>query len=210
MQLIFARIIFLLGVSFMFTSVVHASGGGHGDEKPKEEKKDAHADPHGGGGHEEAAPPAPVGPQRKYNPGTVTMFPAEITGTDLITGEKFSLKTKEGRVTLVFFIASWSDPCQQVITEIKAVANRYSSIYTDVVYVFAHDTKDDAKGFAKEHKIVGRMTLATNDILKNFKNPQIPAAYVSDRKLYLGNRFLKMTSKELSELDKYLMKVTAL
>lgn len=178
-----------------------ASASGGGEAKPA-------AEGHGGG--EAAKPTPPPGPSRKYNPGPVESFPTEISGVDLKSGKSTSYKPQRGRATLIFFIASWCEPCQQVMPRIKTIATKYSDTYTDVIYVFAHDTREDAAGFAKEHKLAGKMILAGHEILKAFKNPPLPTVYVSDRYLYLGNRFLKTSTADLEELDKYLAKLTIL
>lgn len=185
----------LATVLFLGTaSLSYASGGGGGEH----------------GDTAEPAPAVPVGPKRQYNPGTVEMFPTDISGVDLKTGKNFTYKVERGRVALVFFVASWCEPCQQLMPQLKNVAQKFGPRYTDVIYVFAHDTKDDASGFAKEHKLTGRMLLANHEILKSFKNPPLPSVYSSDRYTYMGNRFLKITPKEISELEDYLSKLTAL
>lgn len=158
----------------------------------------------------EAVPEAPIGPQRKYNPGTVALFPAAITGIELKSGKATTVKQKRGRSTLVFFVASWCEPCQQLMPQIKNVAKKYEGRYTDILYVFAHDTREDASGFAKEHKLSGTMVLANHDILKSFKNPPLPAVYVGDRYNYLADRALKMTPADLAAIDDHLEKLTAL
>ena len=203
---------FLTHVLLMIYSLIsmRAFAEGGGEAKP-ETKSEA---PKGGEGEhksegEAAAPPAPVGPSRKYVPGTVAPFP-EFTGTDLKTGEPYNFKPQRGRATLVIFIASWCEPCQELMPKLKSLAIKYDGIYTDVIYVFAHDTKADATGFAKEHKLSGHVLLATNDILKAFKNPELPSVYVSDRYMYLGNRYLKIDSAKIEELDKYMAKLTVL
>lgn len=186
----------------------------HEEKKPAahEEKKSEHGGgEHGGGEHGEAtAPPAPIGPSRHYNPGPVEDFPKTISGVDVTTGKNFTYKSKRGRSAMVFFIASWCESCQQLMPQIKVVDHKFSKSYTDVIYVFAHDTKTDAAGFAKEHKLAGNLILADHEILKQFKNPTLPAVYVSDRYNYLGNRFIKFTAADLQSLTEYMTKLTLL
>ncbi len=169
-----------------------------------EPAKDPHAAPAAD------APPAPVGPRREYNPGPTTPFPEKIEGVNLINNNPFTLSPIRGRALMAIFIASWCEPCQQLMSQIKTVSEKYSNVYTDVVFIFAHDTLSDARGFAKEHKLTGNLTLATHNILKEFKNPELPAVYVSDRYKYMGNRFLKMTSDDIVKLETYMSKLTAL
>lgn len=189
-----------LAFALLLSATSYASGGGGHDEKPA--AKDAHG--------EAAEPPAPIGPSRHYNPGKVELFPQEISGIDITTGENFTYKTKRGRATMVFFVASWCESCQQLMPKIKVVAQKFARSYTDVIYVFAHDTKADAAGFAKEHKLAGRMLLANHEILKAFKNPTLPAVYVGDRYNYIGNRFIKFTPADLQALNEYMTKLTLL
>ena len=178
-----------------------AEGGGH-EEKPAAKSE------HSGG--EAAAPAAPAGPNRHYNPGPVEPFPKEITGVDILTGDIYTYKATRGRVPMVFFVASWCDSCQQLMPQIKVLAGKFSKSYTDVIYIFAHDTKSDAAAFAKEHKLSGHLLLADHEILKSFKNPSLPAAYIGDRYNYIGNRFLKFTAADLATLNDYMTKLTLL
>lgn len=208
MKAFIQQLIVITAAAFMGSAFANE----HADEKKPaeghgEEKK---AEGHGESGGHDAPPPAPVGPSRNYNPGPVEPFPKEISGTNLQSGKTQTIVPKKGRVTVVFFIASWCEPCQQLMPKIKITAAKYSNIYTDVIYVFAHDTKEDAAGFAKEHKLTGTMLLANHEILKSFKNPPLPAVYVGDRYTYLSNRYLKMNTADIESLDKYLAKLTAL
>jgi thiol-disulfide isomerase/thioredoxin len=160
--------------------------------------------------HGEEAAPTPIGPNRHYNPGPVEMFPKEISGIDILSRENFTYKTKRGRATMVFFVASWCESCQQLMPQIKIVANKFARSYTDVIYVFAHDTKADAAGFAKEHKLAGRLLLANHEILKAFKNPTLPSVYIGDRYNYIANRYIKFTTTDLESLNEYMTKLTLL
>lgn len=199
---------------FFLTSVVSEHAQASAPEEKKEEKheeKPAAKSEHGGGEHgEAAAPAAPAGPNRHYNPGPVEEFPKVITGVDILTGETYTYNVKRGRVPMVFFVASWCESCQQLMPQIKVIANKFSRSYTDVIYVFAHDTKSDAAAFAKEHKLAGHLLLADHEILKAFKNPSLPAVYVGDRYNYIGNRFLKFTAADLNTLSDYMTKLTLL
>ena len=165
----------------------------------------------GGSSHgEEAPPPVPAGPKREYNPGPVEKFPEKLSGLSLKTGKPYTYNVKRGRAAMVFFVASWCEPCQQLMPNMKSVAQKFERTYVDVIYVFAHDTRDDAAGFAKEHKLSGDLILATPDILRNFKNPPLPSVYIGDRYNYFGYRVIKLTSKDFPILSDYLEKLTAL
>jgi thiol-disulfide isomerase/thioredoxin len=160
---------------------------------------------------EAAPPPAPkdLGPKRYYNPGNVEKFPSLISAINITTNKPLNYKPKRGRATMVIFIASWCEPCQQLMPKLKNLAGKYDKLYTDVIYVFSHDTKDDASGFVKEHKLAGRIVLSNQEILQSFKNPALPAIYIGDRYNYLSNRALAATPADLDRLDSYLEKVNA-
>jgi thiol-disulfide isomerase/thioredoxin len=177
--------------------------GGHADG--------GHADNGHGSGHGSEEPAAPVIParNRKYNPGAVQSFPESISGLDIQTGEKVAFKAVRGRAVAAVFVASWCDPCQQLMPDIKNIISKYNQTYVDTVFIFAHDTKKDALGFIKEHKLTAPAILANHELLKSFKNPQIPALYLSDRYQYMGKRFIKLSTKDLPVLDQYLAKLTA-
>lgn len=198
--------------AFIFTSTLaFASGGekktdapagGHGEEK----KADGH-----GGGHESAPaePPPPQGPKREYNPGKVTKFPsfkASLVGS----GEPIEFKPEKGRAAIVIFIASWCDPCQVLMGEFKQLTRKYMDNNTDVFFVFAHDTKDDAVGFVKEHQITHKSVMANNELLKSFKNPELPSIYISDRWGYMVDRSISTKKSDIDKIDVALSKITAL
>lgn len=198
--------------ALLFISTLAFAGGGEKKtEAPasghEEEKK---ADGHGGG-HESAPaePPPPQGPKREYNPGKVTKFPgfkASLVGS----GEPLEFKPIQGRATMVIFLASWCDPCQVLMGEFKQLARKYKDNNTDVFFVFAHDTKDDAAGFVKEHQITNKSIMANNELLKSFKNPELPSVYISDRWGYMVDRSISTKKSDIDKIDVALSKITAL
>ena len=205
------RIHCCLALSFMFSCVAFASsepkkadahGGGHAEEKK--------ADPHGGGhGDAPAEPQLPQGPKREYNPGKVTKFPgfkADLVGS----GESIEFKPEKGRAAVIIFVASWCDPCQVLMGEFNQLARKYAANNTDIYFVFAHDTKEDAAGFLNEHKTTAKAVMANNDLLKAFKNPELPSIYLSDRWGLMVDRFIKTKKSDIEKIDVILGKITAL
>ncbi len=183
-------------------------GGGHGKEK----KADAHGGGGHGGGHEEApaAPPPPLGPKREYNPGKITKFPgftAQLVGT---AGGAAEFKPQKGRAAIIIFLASWCDPCQVLMGEFKQIARKYAQSNTDIYFVFAHDTKEDAAGFVKEHQLTTRAVMANNEVLQAFKNPELPSIYISDRWGYMADRFINTKKTDIDKVDVVMSKITAL
>jgi thiol-disulfide isomerase/thioredoxin len=179
----------------------------HGKAKGGQEKKG------GEGGHgaaeAPAAPPVPSGPKREYNPGKVMPFPpftAEVIGRQ----QTIDYKPQKGRAALIIFVASWCEPCQVLMPEFKQLARKYASDSTDVFFVFAHDTKQDATGFVKEHQLTQTSVLANVDLLISFKNPELPSIYIADRWTYLGERFIKVKKSDIDAIDTAMGKITAL
>jgi thiol-disulfide isomerase/thioredoxin len=178
-------------------------------EPPKDH--DAKPDPHASGGEktEEGAKPASIGPKRDYNPGKVIPFPD--FAADKIDGKGgFEHKTTKGRATMVIFIASWCEPCQILMNELKQLARKYSSASTEVIFVFSHDTKEDAAGFLREYQISNQAVLANPEILTKFKNPELPSVYIGDRWGYMGDRFIKFKKSDIDKIDQSMSRITAL
>jgi thiol-disulfide isomerase/thioredoxin len=172
-------------------------------------KSDGAGNAHGASDQSQPPPEAPKGPSRNYNPGKITKFPS-FQAISLATGGEIKYEPQKGRATLVIFIASWCDPCQILMGEFNQIARKYSSQSTDVFFVFAHDTKDDATGFMKEHQISSPVLMANQDLLKAFKNPELPSIYIADRWGYLADRFIKVKKDDIQNADLTLAKITAL
>ena len=162
-----------------------------------------------GGGEAPAAPPPPSGPKRDYNPGKVLPFPpfkAEAIGLQ----KTIDYKPKKGRAAMLIFVASWCEPCQVLMPEFKQLARKYANENTDVYFVFAHDTREDASGFVKEHQLAQTSVMANVDLLIAFKNPELPSIYLADRWTYLGDRFIKVKKSDINAVDAAMGKITAL
>lgn len=123
-------------------------------------------------------------------------------------GEQITVAHRYGRVLVLIFIASWCEPCQELMPAIKTIVQRYENLNTDFVYVFAHDTPQDAEGFMKEYKLPSGV-LASYEALKAYHNPPLPSVYVGDRQGWLATRFLATRLEDLDKLNEYLKYWTA-
>lgn len=119
-----------------------------------------------------------------------------------------SIAPRPGRMLVVLFLASYCEPCQQMMEDYLRIEKKYRRLSTDFVYVFAHDTKDDAQGYMKEFAM-SRGVLANFDALKAFHNPKLPTVYVGDRHGWLMTRFEEAKSPDLARLDELLKRLTA-
>lgn len=155
------------------------------------------------------APAAPTGPQREYNPGKVLEFPS-FQGESITDGQTLSFKPEKGRSVVVIFIASWCEPCQVLMPELKQLARKYSTSSNQVFFVFSHDTKTDAAAFAKEHQLTSPSIMANVEILTVFKNPELPSVYVGDKWGYMADRYIKIQKDSVAALDDTISKITAL
>lgn len=132
----------------------------------------------------------------------------KVVATNLKTLETETLSARKGRVMMVFFVASWCEPCQNISTNLTNLTKRFSRLPVDFYFVFSHDTLDDAKGFMTEHKI-SEGYLAEFATLKNYNNPELPSVYMSDRQGWLLTRKLKASPKDLQDLQETLQLLTA-
>lgn len=114
-----------------------------------------------------------------------------------------TLKAKNGESLVAVFIASWCIPCQNLIEDIKKMQKKHNNAFTNFVYIFTHDTRDDAHGFAMVHQLK-EAYLATPDLLKSFHQPPLPSIYVSDRQSWMVMRRLEVNEKGLEDIDRFL------
>lgn len=130
-----------------------------------------------------------------------------------LEGENINQKTEKinpelGYVSVAFFLATWCIPCQEILEDFKKIEAKYKDKPVHFYYVFSHDVKPDILGFQKEFTLADNILIANHDILKKFHNPQLPTIYVGDRHKFLLTRYVKPTSKELTELDTLLKYLT--
>ncbi len=131
-----------------------------------------------------------------------------FAATEVMTQEAMQIAVKPGRAQVILFLASWCEPCQALMGDYIRLQKKYSRLNTDFIYVFAHDTKDDAEGFMKEYGMKQGF-LANQELLKAFHNPELPTIYVADRHGWLATRMVKATNKEVQDLAEFLKPITA-
>lgn len=185
------------------------------NEAPKAE---AHGAKPKGGGHgptpEEEANKAAAESQEITDRYVHRWMPLpKLTGSHLAqnipVGNQKNITARKGRATVILFLASWCEPCQQLITEFRRLETLYTPLDTDFVYVFMHDTREDALGFMKEYRIENAV-LGNQEILKSYHNPELPSMYVADRRGWMATRVQKASGKDLAALDELMKKMTAL
>lgn len=132
----------------------------------------------------------------------------KIIATPIDSLNTLTLTPKAGRMMVVFFLASWCEPCQDLTGKLVSMSSTLSSLPIDFYYIFTHDATDDAKGFMAEHKIPYGY-LAELDTLKNFNNPELPSIYIADNKGWLLTRFLKATPQDADETKRIIRLLTA-
>ncbi len=135
-------------------------------------------------------------------------FPA-LQGKTLEGDKTFIYTPKKGRVIVSVFLASWCLPCQELTKPLQKLEEKYKRRYTDFVYVFAHDTEADARGFAKAYAIGKNGITASAPLLEAFHQPELPSIYVGDRYGWLVMRKLNAEAGDILALDKFLELQTA-
>ena len=88
--------------------------------------------------------------------------------------EQETTQPTKGRTMVLVFLASWCEPCQQMMPEMQRLQRHYQKLNTDFIYIFSHDTRDDALGFIKEFNL-GKAYLANQSVLKPITPPSCPA-----------------------------------
>ncbi len=214
-----ARVFFIMtlllpSVNVKASGAKEASPEAHGSAPSKDEHSTAKPatsqDGHGGKAGEHGD--AKAGPPPSKTDHYVHRWLAFPTVTALNLGRERAeeIKPVPGRVTILVFLASWCVPCQQQIREFKKIEDKYRDQYTDFVYIFAHDTESDARGFSKVYQLGSNAMLASASVLEAFHQPELPSFYVSDRYKWLVMRRLNTQKKDLDELGQFLSLHTAL
>jgi thiol-disulfide isomerase/thioredoxin len=124
-------------------------------------------------------------------------FPT-IDATDL-SDHPISIPSYEGYVSVVYFLASWCIPCQELIPKLKDIENQYKNYDMDFYYIFSHDTKEEVVQMLKNTQLQGTILFSTFDLLKNFHNPPLPSVYIGDRIGWLNYRIEKW---DVTQIDK--------
>lgn len=143
----------------------------------------------------------------RYKHSWIKMPP--ITGKSIVDDDTVAVKNEPGMATVVFFLASWCEPCQKITPDMLAMQKKFARLPVRFVYVFTSDTKQDAQGFAKEYKVPDGI-LANHDILKAYHGPELPTIYVGDRHNWITKRFLKADSNSLKEIEEFLTLITGI
>lgn len=156
---------------------------------------------------EKATPAAPPIDKSKYIHNWIPM-PSFSAPSLPQRGEQLTVAQRDGRVLVLVFIASWCEPCQELMSRFRSIEQKYQNLNTDFVYVFAHDTPQDAEGFMKEFKLSSAV-LASYEALKAYHNPPLPSVYVGDRRGWLATRFIAARDEDLDKLNHYLKYWTA-
>ena len=115
----------------------------------------------------------------------------------------------KGRMVVFVFLASWSEPAQNMMKDLIKIEKKYEEPGTDFFYIFAHDTRSDAEGFIKHFKL-GSSVMANNQILSDFKIQQLPTIIVGDRHGWLTQIYQNVKSQDLEDLEGFLKLQTAL
>lgn len=158
-------------------------------------------------GAEAEAEPKLLGPSGVYVHKWLK-FPSIAGATLPHADEQTTVAAKPGRMTIVLFLASWCEPCQQLVPRFRMLEKRYQRLPVDFHYVFVHDTLDDATGFMKEFGIK-EAVLGNTDILKTFHNPDLPSFYTGDRHGWLMARSIKAGPDAVDNLEETLKYLAA-
>lgn len=113
------------------------------------------------------------------------------------------IKPKLGESLVAVFLASWCIPCQNLIGPIKKIQEKHEKSFAQFVYIFTHDTAEDAEGFVKTHMIENGY-LASQELLEAFHQPPLPSIYIADRQSWMVMRKLDLDEKDLLEIDRFL------
>ncbi len=137
-----------------------------------------------------------------------------FAATSVTSDETLQISAKPGRITILVFLASYCLACQQLLPAIRDIEDKFAERFTDTVYIFTHDTAQDAQAFANQYGIK-KGVQADHTVLGLYHNPPTPTIYVGDRHGWMVTRFplkmdeAKLSAGDLDELRQYLEQATA-
>jgi thiol-disulfide isomerase/thioredoxin len=202
-RLFFIMTLLLPGVNVKAADAKQAAPENHG-ASGQEVKKGSNAPVDNAAAKASGPPP----PSDQYVHRWIPFPPFQAMSLASQTSEQ--IVAKAGRVSVVVFLASWCVPCQQQVREIKRIEDKYRDRFTDFVYIFAHDTENDARGFKSVYKLGNNAMMASASVLEAFHQPELPSYYVADRYKWMVLRRINTQKKDLDELDQFLSLHTAL
>ncbi len=107
----------------------------------------------------------------------------------------------DGRLTLVYFFASWCDTCYSHTQILKYLEQKYAKLGLRVVLIYLHEPYAEAKRHLEKMGFGREAFLGNDEIITNFRNPIAPAIFLIDRKGYLTGRFTEAAQlNDLSQL----------
>jgi len=102
-----------------------------------------------------------------------------------VDGNEVSLSDFKGKVVVLNFWASWSEPCLELMPSIQSLSEKYNGKDIAIIGIntLEGEEPDYVKSFLKDHNISYRILLDSDDtVLEKFGLTKIPACYVIDRK----------------------------
>ena len=94
---------------------------------------------------------------RSTQPGTVAASPLvgqvapPISGTDITTGHRVTLRDERGHYVVVTFFASWCGPCITEEPQLEAFLFAERTIHASVLGVIYDDSPNNARGFLQQY-----------------------------------------------------------
>ena len=123
-----------------------------------------------------------------------------------LNGESIRQETTRGFAYIVIFIASYCIPCQQLTRHLLDLEKKYAGLNVRFIWVFSHDFRKDAIGFAKQYGIKQAL-VADEQTLKHWKNPRLPGVFLGDRYGWLLAMFPSANPQAIREIDQILSNI---
>jgi thiol-disulfide isomerase/thioredoxin len=180
---------------------------GHGKEHKEGDKAKAKskANAHGADSGKGAAGAAPTAPHEDTEWVAMPFFSATSASSE----NTLNFKPVHGEATVIFFLASWCIPCQQLVPDMKAIEAEFKNRDTKFYYVFTQDYKDDIRAFLGTYQMTETPdrvfhVMSNDDLQKTFHFPPVPSYYVGDRHNWMVMRALSLERSDLKKLKEYL------
>ena len=102
----------------------------------------------------------------------------EVEGT-LLSGDEIDWQQYRGKVVLVGFWATWSDPCVAELESVKAAFEAYHTKGFEVIGVTLDTNRNDAQQFVAERKVPWPILVNPNDEATHWNHPMVSKYAIS-------------------------------
>ncbi|UCH96741.1 MAG: TlpA family protein disulfide reductase [Candidatus Aminicenantes bacterium] len=134
-------------------------------------------------------------------------YPAKNFRVKLLTGEDFTLANQRGKVVLIYFWATWCEPCKNEMPYLDQVYQQFKDKGVEIVSISLDSNLDRTKEYIKQTKLQWKHSCSgqvwQDDTVKRYGVNSVPSLWLVDQKGVL--RSFDIKGEELRRVIAYLL-----